>query len=68
MKEVKPLPVARKKELELQNKARALCGLSTIKIKVRYCNQCDKPFESCGDRNCGCNTIHTAQLAGIEIV
>lgn len=65
---VKPLPVARKKELELQNKARELVGVSAIKIKVRNCNQCDALFESIGNRNCGCNSIQTATLTGLEVI
>lgn len=68
MEKVKPLPAAVLKELELQNKARVHAGLKPIQVIVRQCNQCQKPFQSKGNRNCGCNSIHTASLAGMEIV
>ncbi|MCX6129387.1 MAG: hypothetical protein NTX25_10040 [Proteobacteria bacterium] len=65
---VKVLPAAVIKEIEQQNKARRLMGLSGIDIKIRNCLNCHGLFQSAGRRTCGCNTIHTSSLAGVEII
>jgi hypothetical protein len=65
---IKLLPVAVIKEIEQQNKARRLMGLSTIEIKTRTCLNCSGLFQSAGRRTCGCNTVHTSSLAGVEII
>ncbi len=65
---IKLLPVAVIKEIEQQNKARRLMGLSTIEIKTRTCLNCNGLFQSAGRRTCGCNTVHTSSLAGVEII
>jgi hypothetical protein len=65
---IKVLPAAVIKEIEQQNKARRLMGLSSIDIKTRNCLHCGGLFQSAGRRTCGCNTIHTSSLAGVEII
>ena len=65
---IKLLPAAVIKEIEQQNKARRLMGLSSIDIKVRNCLNCGGLFQSAGRRSCGCNTIHTSSLAGVELI
>ena len=65
---IKVLPAAVIKEIEQQNKARRLMGLSSIDIKTRTCLHCGGLFQSAGRRTCGCNTIHTSSLAGVEII
>lgn len=65
---IKVLPAAVIKEIEQQNKARKLMGLSAIDIKIRNCLHCGGLFQSAGRRTCGCNTIHTSSLAGVEII
>lgn len=65
---IKVLPAAVIKEIEQQNKARRLMGLSGIDIKIRNCLHCGGLFQSAGRRTCGCNTIHTSSLAGVEII
>jgi hypothetical protein len=65
---IKVLPAAVIKEIEQQNKARRLMGLSGIDIKLRNCLHCGGLFQSAGRRTCGCNTIHTSSLAGVEII
>ncbi|WP_141735993.1 hypothetical protein [Oligoflexus tunisiensis] len=65
---IKVLPAAVIKEIEQQNKARRLMGLSPIDIKIRNCLHCGGLFQSAGRRTCGCNTIHTSSLAGVEII
>lgn len=66
---IKMLPVAVIKEIEQQNKARRLMGLSVIEIKTRTCLNCGGLFQSAGRRTCGCNYgVPTATLAGTEIV
>jgi hypothetical protein len=65
---IKVLPAAVIKEIEQQNKARRLMGLSAIDIKIRNCLHCGGLFQSAGRRTCGCNTIHTSSLAGVEII
>lgn len=66
---IKMLPVAVIKEIELQNKARRLMGLSTIEVKTRTCLNCSELFQSAGRRTCGCNGgIATSTLAGMEII
>lgn len=65
---IKLLPTAVIKEIEQQNKARRLMGLSAIEIKIRTCLNCGGLFQSAGRRSCGCNTIHTSSLAGVELI
>lgn len=65
---VKLLPAAVVKEIEQQNKARRLMGLSPIEIKIRTCLNCGGSFQSAGRRSCGCNTVHTSSLAGVELI
>ena len=65
---VKVLPTAVIKEIEQQNKARRFMGLSCIDIKIRNCLHCRGLFQSAGRRTCGCNTLHTSSLAGVEII
>ena len=65
---VKVLPIAVIKEIEQQNKARRFMGLSSIDIKIRNCLHCRGLFQSAGRRTCGCNTLHTSSLAGVEII
>lgn len=65
---VKMLPAAVVKEIEQQNKARRLMGLSPIEVKVRTCLNCGGAFQSAGRRSCGCNTVHTSSLAGVELI
>lgn len=42
------------REIQLQNKARHLAGLRTIRVTVRECLSCKELFESDGNRMCGC--------------
>ncbi len=59
---IKRLPPSVVKDIELKNHARKLACLSPIKIKVRSCISCGSPFESAGNRTCGCNTRSTGIL------
>ena len=65
---VKRLPPSVVKDIELKNHARRLAGLSPIRVKVRTCIACGTPFESAGNRTCGCNTRSTGYIAGREII
>ncbi|MFK7873289.1 MAG: hypothetical protein AB8C84_08990 [Oligoflexales bacterium] len=65
---VKRLPPSVVKDIELKNQARRLADLAPIKIQVRCCITCHQPFESAGNRTCGCNTRSTGYIAGREIV
>ncbi len=68
VQKIKHLPAAVLKEIEQQNKARRLMGLSPIEIKIRTCLNCGGFFQSAGRRSCGCNTVHTSSLAGVELI
>lgn len=65
---IKRLPPSVVKDIELKNHARKLANLSPISIKVRQCIACNTPFESAGNRTCGCNTRSTGYIAGREII
>jgi hypothetical protein len=65
---VKRLPPSVVKDIELKNQARRLANLAPIKIKIRTCIACHQPFESAGNRTCGCNTRSTGFIAGREII
>ena len=65
---VKRLPPSVVKDIELKNQARRLANLAPIKIRVRVCIACNQPFESAGNRTCGCNTRNTGYIAGREII
>lgn len=65
---IKRLPPSVVKDIELKNHARRLANLSPITIKVRHCIACNMPFESAGNRTCGCNTRATGYIAGREII
>ncbi len=66
--EIKKLPPSVVKDIELKNHARRLANLSPIKIEIRSCIACGQPFESAGNRTCGCNTRSTGYIAGREII
>ncbi|HYX33232.1 MAG TPA: hypothetical protein VE954_08970 [Oligoflexus sp.] len=66
--QIKVLPGAVIREIELQNKARKLMGLGSIQIKIRICLQCERPFQSAGRRTCGCSPVSSAILSGQEII
>lgn len=51
---VKMLPLAVIKEIDQQNKARRMMGLSPIDVKTRACLDCSALFQSAGRRICGC--------------
>ena len=65
---IKKLPPSVVKDIELKNQARRLASLAPIRIRVRRCIACDQPFESAGNRTCGCNTRSTGYIAGREII
>lgn len=65
---IKRLPSTVKKDLQLQNLARRLAGLSMIQIKVINCYTCGRLFESAGNRNCGCNTQTQGYIAGRDVI
>ena len=65
---VKRLPPSVVKDIELKNQARRLANLAPIRIRVRACISCEQPFESAGNRTCGCNTRSTGYIAGREII
>ena len=65
---VKRLPPSVVKDIELKNQARRLANLAPIRIRVRACISCAQPFESAGNRTCGCNTRSTGYIAGREII
>ena len=65
---IKRLPPSVIKDIELKNQARRLANLSPIKINVRHCIACSLPFESAGNRTCGCNARNTSYIAGREII
>jgi hypothetical protein len=58
------IPNKTKKEIQLQNKARAKVGLSPIKVKIRQCMRCKKSFESCC--NYICNNCKKSGLVSYE--
>lgn len=64
----KTLPPSVVKDIEHKNIARRLAGLSPIQIKVRRCISCGAPFESAGNRTCGCSSRTTGMIAGREII
>lgn len=43
--------VAKKRVVE-QNKARELADMESISVTLRYCLECNSPFESVGNRRC----------------
>ena len=55
-------------DIELKNQARRLANLAPIKIRIRTCIAYEQPFESAGNRTCGCNTRSTGYIAGREII
>lgn len=65
---IKRLPPSVVKDIELKNQARRLASLPPIKINIRSCIACSMPFESAGNRTCGCNTRNTSYIAGREII
>ena len=66
---IKKMATAIKKDIEEQNKARALAKLPLIEIKVRKCLSCGTLFESAGERNCGCITQdEIGVLSGRDII
>ena len=64
----KTLPPSVVKDIEQKNIARRLAGLSPIVIKVRRCIACGSPFESAGNRTCGCSSRTAGTIAGREII
>jgi len=48
----KPLLQRERKQLEQQNQARAMIGLSPLAIKLRKCNSCSCTFESVNSYYC----------------
>ncbi len=65
---IKTLPPSVVKDIEQKNIARRLAGLSSIVIKVRRCIACGAPFESAGNRTCGCSSRTAGTIAGREII
>ena len=65
---IKTLPPSVVKDIEQKNIARRLAGLSAISIKVRRCIACGAPFESAGNRTCGCSSRTAGTIAGREII
>ncbi len=65
---LKMLPPSVVKDIEQKNVARKLAGLSPIVIKVRRCISCGLPFESAGNRTCGCTSRTAGTIAGREII
>ena len=65
---IKTLPPSVVKDIEQKNIARRLAGLSPISIKVRRCIACGSPFESAGNRTCGCSSRTAGTIAGREII
>ncbi len=65
---LKTLPPSVVKDIEQKNVARKLAGLSPIVIKVRRCISCGLPFESAGNRTCGCTSRTAGTIAGREII
>jgi hypothetical protein len=65
---IKTLPPSVVKDIEQKNIARRLAGLSPIQIKVRRCISCGAPFESAGNRTCGCSSRTAGTIAGREII
>lgn len=65
---IKTLPPSVVKDIEQKNIARRLAGLSAIVIKVRRCISCGAPFESAGNRTCGCSSRTAGTIAGREII
>ncbi|MCA2960535.1 MAG: hypothetical protein IOD12_09795 [Silvanigrellales bacterium] len=65
---IKTLPPSVVKDIEQKNIARRLAGLSPISIKVRRCIACGAPFESAGNRTCGCSSRTAGTIAGREII
>lgn len=65
---IKTLPPSVVKDIEQKNIARRLAGLSPIVIKVRRCISCGAPFESAGNRTCGCSSRTAGTIAGREII
>jgi hypothetical protein len=65
---IKTLPPSVVKDIEQKNIARRLAGLSAIVIKVRRCIACGAPFESAGNRTCGCSSRTAGTIAGREII
>lgn len=57
----KQMSEKRKREIELKNRARRAAGLSLIWVRIRRCDLCDKPFESAGERTCGCRNREMSQ-------
>jgi hypothetical protein len=64
----KTLPPSVVKDIEQKNIARRLAGLSPITIKIRRCIACGSPFESAGNRTCGCSSRTAGTIAGREII
>ena len=52
IKGIKLLSNVTKKKVVNQNKARELIGLPSIQVELRYCLDCNSPFESVGNRIC----------------
>jgi hypothetical protein len=65
---IKTLPPSVVKDIEQKNIARRLAALSPIVIKVRRCIACGSPFESAGNRTCGCSSRTAGTIAGREII
>jgi len=65
---IKTLPPSVVKDIEQKNIARRLAGLSAIAIKIRRCIACGAPFESAGNRTCGCSSRTAGTIAGREII
>lgn len=52
VKKLSPLVV---KDLEQKNRARVLVSLPPLRVKIRICMVCRRPFESVGSYTCGCS-------------
>jgi len=48
--------------LKQQDRARALAGLSRIKIRLRHCVACKQLFETSAAYNCGCNVVQRREF------
>lgn len=65
---VKKLPPAVQRDFESKNRARKSAFLSPLSITVRKCLVCGKPFESVGNRLCGCTPRSMMAYGGREIL
>ena len=67
--EVKRFTKEQVEAITFKNHARRFAKLPLLKIRVINCILCNRPFETVGNRTCGCDSKYvTPEVAGLHIL